>query len=88
MTCKAILGNLVPCQMELVKFEIIDIYIWWDLTFEPAKQLLENMESTTRRPCYIDTRIFFMLPMTINTNIPSYSTTTVVSSKLMTSTSA
>jgi hypothetical protein len=53
MTCKAILGNLVACQMALVKFEIIDIYIyiyiWWDLTFEPAKQLLENMESTTRR---------------------------------------
>jgi hypothetical protein len=52
MTCKAILGNLVPCQMALVKFEIIDIFMWWDLTFEPAKQLLENVESTTRRPSH------------------------------------
>jgi hypothetical protein len=52
MTCKAIPGNLVPCQMALVKFEIIDIYMWWDLTFEPTKQLLENVESTTRRPSH------------------------------------
>jgi hypothetical protein len=52
MTCQAILGNLVACQMALAKFEIIDIYIWWDLTFEPAKQLLENVESTTGRPSH------------------------------------
>lgn len=45
MIYKEAFWNLVPFQMAqfLIKFKITNTSIWFDLTFEQAKQLLENL---------------------------------------------
>lgn len=47
MICKEIPGNLMPFQMArfLFEFKITNTNIWSNLTFNQAKQLLENLEN-------------------------------------------
>ncbi len=49
MIHKAMLSNLAPYQEAcfLVEFNIKDIFIWSNLTFDLVKQLLTNMENTS-----------------------------------------
>jgi hypothetical protein len=48
MMCKVVPNSLAPYQTTrfLVEFNIKDISIWFDLTFDQAEQLLTNMENT------------------------------------------
>lgn len=77
MIHKAMLNNLAPYQMAhfLVEFNIKDVFILSNMTFDQTKQLLTNMENTCTS--------------TSNTNIgntsnpkPSSSTLTLVEPKI------
>jgi hypothetical protein len=45
--CKEVSGSLAPFQMAgfLIDFKITSTSIWSDLTFEQAKQLIENLRN-------------------------------------------
>jgi hypothetical protein len=52
MIHKEVLGTFVPFQMVgfFIKFKITNLSIWFDLTFNPGKQLLENLQNSNEMP--------------------------------------
>jgi hypothetical protein len=52
---KIVLGTLAPYQMAqfLIIFNISNVSIWSDLSFDQAKQLLNNLQTSDRQPLLI-----------------------------------
>jgi hypothetical protein len=52
MMHKEVLGTFAPYHMVgfLIEFKIINFSIWSDLTYNPTKQLLKNLQSSNEMP--------------------------------------